>query len=409
MTENPIQLGPWTKGQDTFHSPRHSIFLPNDNGSRVVSAINVDWRSSGWPTVRSGLTERLVAADGLTVFSGLGLLLVQDGGTIYSINTTTWATTSLVTGLDDTTRVEFLVHGNRCLWSNGIVKGQIYSNDTVGPWGLNTPPVASLTAIGSSGFSVGKYLVAVTLIDAKGVEHSANKSASITLSSEQSIQVGLSSYDSNAVYGKIYISDTNGEELYYKSTHAVGAFPVTLTGISDSYESLRTQSLSPPLPSTCLFSYRGSVMVGVENVVFPSLGEFHHLFELDEAHVYFPDTVLSGIGLDNGFWVISANAAYWTTGQVPQEYNTTLVDTNRKYAKGSITLPGTLFPTLGTSSSLAIFMSENGPMVGLEDGSIFPLLPDQLRLDVEDKYTSFAYIRTTVDEEEVNQLVWCLS
>ena len=117
----PVQLGPWVAGQDTFHDPGHPVFQAGARGgARLVAASNVDVDDAGSYARRAGTTERVTAsAAGLSVFSGAGLLLMQDGGSILLVDPSDWSTSELVTGLTADAKIIWHEHAGQVFWTNG--------------------------------------------------------------------------------------------------------------------------------------------------------------------------------------------------------------------------------------------------------------------------------------------------
>lgn len=402
-------LGPWPFGENTVQPENNYMFQVADPATlfkdksipQLVDAINVDIDNDGKPKRRKGLTEIVSLTTGLQAVSANNMLFVQDGTAIKSINLTTNTASTIVSGLS-LNKVQFVHHTDKVYWTNGVDKGMIDENGVNYAWGLSVPPSPTLSAT-SGTMRAGRYLVACTLVDANGVEHAAPDSSVITLTDNQGITVNLSSYDSSAVYTKIYVTRPNGSQHYWVKTVAVGSLPTTVTNIDVSFEPLRTQHYSPPIPADCLFTYRGFLIMGIENGIFPSVGIYHHLYDIKEAQDYFPSNVVGGAGLDNGFWTATEQGIYWTTGDTPDKWDTTQVDT-REYAKGSIVLPGYLFPVLKQTDEVAFFVSEHGLMMGTGTGNLEPATIDRLHIDVKDKTASFAYRKCG----ELRQLLFTL-
>ena len=404
-----IPIGSFIEGMDSLHAEDDPRFAPvaGTNGysppRRCISAVNADLDDLGRPRWRSGTTQRVAATSGLGVFCGLGMAFFQDEGTIKRITDfDTWTTESTVTGLNSSAVIIFHVHNNRILWDNGIETGQIDSSGTASSWGLATAPTPTLgTDTGT--LAAGTYLVSSTFEDAAGVEHAAGPSAEITLSSIAAITFDLSSVDANAVNVKIYASKPNGEDLCWCKTVAVGSLPTTITDASVDDTLIPHQHISPPIPGDGIFSYGGLVIMFEGRYLRPSYGEAIHLFEIDQTEEDRPSDILAGGGLKDGFWTICEDGAFWTVGGLPEEWDTKRKD-SRKYAKGAMVLPGSLLPALKTTENVALFVSEDGLMVGMPDGSLIPWTDDKHRLDVEDKTASIVFFRNT----NFNQILFTL-
>jgi hypothetical protein len=414
VAKEPIKLidfGPWKLGQNTvqpqndavFQVPNPDSLFPQDTIPQVLKASNLVFDNDGVPTRRSGLTQIDTVTSGLNLFAGAGLLLGQDQGTIFSIDTITFATTNLVTGLDPNLKVFFYDYLDQIWWSNGTTQGRILSNGTATNWGCSVAPSPTLSTTTGT-LSAGRYMVACTFVDAYGIEHGAPKASVITMDGTKSIRVELSSVDTNASYINIYVTRPNGRELYFTKQVASTALPAVITDVSYSKEPLRTMGLSPPPAPDIIFSYRGFLMLGIDNFVFPSQGVNHHLFDLKTDLFGFETNLKAGAGLNNGFWVTTEKGAFWTNGDAPSEWELVKVD-NLKYAKGALVIPGYLLPAANTPDPVALFVNEYGLVAGLPAGNILPLTKDRLHMDVEDKEASI--VMNT--QNEYNQLMFSVN
>lgn len=385
----PKRISPWLGGIDNFHSANHSVFQVEGNKAiRLRAAENINIDNTGRAFRRLGLTSwNTISTAGLNVFSGAGMLLLQDGGSILRVTGINTAS-SLVTGLSSSARIHFHEHAGQIYWTNGVVTGRILSDGTAKNWGCSTAPAPTLgTTTGD--LRAGKYLVAATFLDSSGIEHSADQAAVITVDGTKDITVALSAVDSNAAYVRIYASRTNGQALFWCKTVAANALPTTITSVDVSEEPLRTQFFSPPIPGDGLFSYRGMMMIYADQYIFPSYGANTHLYEISDIIEARPGNVIGGVGLNTGFWTTTANGAFWTQGATPDEWQTWQRD-SRAYASGGTTVPGYFFPMLETSESVALFASEDGLMAGMPNGQLLPMTYERLRLDVDGKRADFS-------------------
>jgi len=403
-----VPIGQFIEGMDSLHAEDDQVFNPvaSQNGytapSRCVAAVNVDFDDAGRYPRRDGTTERVSATAGLSVFSALGLLLFQDQGTIKKITVADFSTTNLVTGLNASAKVVFHEHYGAIWWTNGIENGQITAAGAATNWGMTVPPSPTLgTAVGT--LPAGRYLVAVTLVDANGVESAADKSSAITLDGTEAITVDLTSSDPNAVTARVYATKANGKQLSYVGQSAVGSLPVTISDVAVSKEPIRTHIFSPPIPGDGMFSYQGMMITFSGQYLFPSFGPNVHLYELDKTAEGRPSDILAGAGLRGGFWTVCERGAFFTAGEVPGSWGTSQKD-NRKYAAGVLVLPGSKIPALKVMDNIALFVSENGLMVGFPDGTLLPLTDDKHRLDVEGKTASIVYC----EKDNFNQILWSL-
>lgn len=401
---DPVQIGPWPLGQDTFHEdPSHAVFQSGGEvPARLISASNVDLTDEGWAALRPGLVERVTATAGLNGFSGAGLMLLQDGGVIKKIDPSDWSESSLVTGLGGD-RVEFLEHAGQVWWTDGTTTGRITADGTAHNWGCSAAPAPTLGTTSGS-LRAARYFVAAYFVDTDGIEHAAGRAAGIVTTGSSAITATLSSVDANAVSVRFFVTRPNGKVLYFAKEVAVGSLPATINDTKVSEESIKNQFLSPPIAGDGLFSFRGQIIIFDGQFLYPSFGANCHLFEIADVVEGRPSNVLAGAGLSTGFWTVCERGSFWTVGDMPESWQTWKRD-DRRYAAGSLVLAGSQIPELQIDEPVALFISEDGLMAGIPDGRLIGLTQERMRLGVADKRASFAFLRS----DGISRIVFSLT
>ena len=400
---NPISLGPW-KGIDNTHQELYPDFQLGDRLKAVTELENFRLTDDGWLVVRNGLTSRVSMTGGKSIYShrSSGLLLFQDGTSLYSSDpNNSFALAALATGLSGE-KIEFCEVAGKVFWTDGTTHGIVNSSGTVQNWGMVVPPSPTLEAT-SGDLPAGRYRVSCALVDYNGVVSGAPAATTITLDGAQDITVDLASYDSNAVYVRVYASYTNTSELYYIGQVAIGALPVTITEINESNEICWMQFLQPPQTLSAisvldgLFSWRGFVFLFRGTRIARSFGNAHHLFMLgEENHIWkLPYSVLGGGGDDTGpCFVATTNGLFKYSPSNDGLFSREQLD-NRKYAKGSLILAASeLGPFTDIPGRVVIFASEDGLVFGLPDGSISVPKEGDISWDIEDKSASIIHLES---------------
>lgn len=409
MALNPVQIGPFPQGVDTYHEPTHQVFQPGRRGQfpRLRSAINVDLDEAGNVERRDGVTERVVSVAGKTVFSGAGLLLFQDEGNIKSVNTSTWVASNVVTGLSDSVTVQFHDLAGKVFYTNGTVNGIITAAGAGTNWGMTVPPQATLnTTVG--GLPEGRYRVACTLLDANGVMSGAPKAKVIDVDGAEDITVTISPIDSNATHVRIYASYANTPDMWMCKQVAVGALPATLsavlTGSENSSEPLRTQFLQGPISGfEGLASWGGMILSWKGKYVVRSQGNRHHLFDLRRGVWKQPYDVQAVSGIEDGpCYVALTKGMIRYSGQPGRENFQRKQLDGRKYAAGAKTVWGDELNGLdGVAGRVALFASENGLAIGLPNGNVVHPMKDLVSWDVSGMTATFAFRK----KGNLNQIV----
>jgi hypothetical protein len=406
-----FSVGPWKLGQNSvaqenaavFQLPKPDALFPQEGIPQLTAAINVDIDNDGRISRRAGTSQFVSGSSGLSGFSTPDYLLYQDGTSLYKVNESTGDTTLLTSSLTGT-KLEYHWLAGQTFMTDGTITARIDADGNYTNWGCSSAPTPSLSAVGGGSLRAGRYMVACTFVDGNGIEHSTSKAAVITITENQNISVTLSSVDSNASTIKVYITETNGTDLFYTTSVNANALPATVSNSEYSNEPLRTMEFYPPIPSDGLFDYNGMIMLFTDNYIFPSFGANHHLFEIGTTIEARPTNIKGGAGLRGGFWSVTEEGAYWTTGDIPENWDTEQRD-NREYAKGSLIIPGYLIPIAETSEPCSLFVSEDGLMVGTSDGTLKPMTKDRLKLSVTDKTASIIYR----ENNDLNQVMFTLN
>lgn len=383
MQLDPISLGPWLEGQDTFHSDlTHNVFQPQEGGGVRLSILtNMDLDDEGSARLRAGLTDRVTTTAALNTFSGAGLLLLQDQGVIKSVNTGDWSTSDIVTGLNASARVDFHEHDNQVWWTNGITNGRILADESAEGWGSAVPPSPTLGTTAGD-LPAGLYQVAATYLDGAGVESGAGKAASVVLNGTTDITATLTP-DANAVSVRFYATsaDVKGESgLFWVKTVAVGSLPTTIDDVTISRYALKTQNMRGPVAGDGVFSYKDILGTWKDNWIYPSSGLSPHLFRLGHDIVKMPHNIQAVAGTEQGIFVATVKGLHYLAGDTLRTMSRVRKDSHG-YAKGYALIPGDKLPQLKAGNTpVAFFVNEFGLVAGLPGGNVVQIPQDQLRI-----------------------------
>lgn len=400
-------ISTWDGGIDKISAIDSKPFqLPNpdspfeDRSKQFLrSALNVTLDNSSKPMMRPGLASLGSTTSCTAVHCTHDYTYFQDG---LALNRRSSAgVVTLVATLSSAEAVKFFDYTDGLYYYSSTDLGRIIEGVATN-WGCSVCPSPTLgTTTGT--LKAGTYQVAVTFIDANGIEHAADESSSVVLTGPGGITVNLPSLDANATHVNVYATKGNNIGLFYVATVAVGSLPYTIASVSVEEYLLETQFLSPPEDIDALFAYNGAMMSCTGAYIYPSLGANHHVFDKKLAVEARPSNIVGGSGLKGGFWTACEHGAFWTSGDDPVDWDTTQVDDFR-YAKGSLVIPGYLLGFVKSQRSVALFVSEHGLMVGSDNGSMEAVNHHKIHLDVEGKTAHFAYDR----DNESNQIIFFL-
>jgi hypothetical protein len=252
-------------------------------------------------------------------------------------------------------------------WSDGVTLGRIAPDGTARPGTLPETAAPTVT-ITTGSLPQGDYLVAVTWVDAYGMESACGALTQVTLNATGGLQVAVGAVPADAAVVRLYCSQANGQQARLIGDYAPGAWPVTITTTPTSKAVLRTAGVSPLPAGAGLTSRGGFLLTWIDNVLFHSYGDFTALCDPSQHLHQFPGTILGAVGVEQGVWVATSNGLYWLAGKdLTQAGVSHRLDT-RTYASGGALLPPEM-SGLETGWPVAMFASDEGPVFGTADGA----------------------------------------
>ena len=346
-----------------------------DSPPALTRAVNVDLDRNGWLRRRRGRTIWKDLTNGHSLTSINRRLLLVDAGVLYEV-------------LDDGTMVSLASGIGNSYLSYVAVGDQIFyiSEETAGIvgglWGLDLPAPPFLTSIAGN-LSPGEYMVAIT-VEANGLESGARLPTKITLATQGGIQASLSNIDPQAEYVNVYCSEPDGRDLYWVDRLPIAA-TVNITSVQRSTDPLRTFNYYPPPKGQFIAVHRGYMLIASGSVLYWSQPLDYHHFRIQSDLQLLPSRIVMLITLDTGFFIATESSTYWITGDIPDLWTITTVDSGRVIEGSAIRLPAHKFPTLNDKQvirgEVAVWMSNDGFVVGLPDGTTKHITDSRLAID----------------------------
>lgn len=244
-------------------------------------AQNVDIDNSGSIARRDGRSKLSAGAKHSLWADDSGSIgLFVAGNTLYQLNPDL-SYAALLNGLTPDVTMRYLRVLDRVYFTNGHESGVI-EHGAVRSWGLHVPPLPAVTlTVGS--MPAGSYQYTLTYMRNDGQESGAAISGRIDLANDGGgLQFNFPVSDDSSVSAKnLYLSNTNGEILYW-------AMQVPNTQTSALYANdtselvlpIITQFLSAPPHGSLLGYYRGHLYVAVGDTLFPSEEFAYEQFDL---------------------------------------------------------------------------------------------------------------------------------
>jgi hypothetical protein len=415
-----VVIGPWPLGEDNVHVATDDVFQQSKRKptQRLRRATDVDLRTAGDPVTRPGLTHVLGVANILELCSAYGLLVAHIDSDICLVDLTNKTYESIYSGVSTLSPVKFHAAAGQIWWTDGSVTGRILPDTTVLNWGAPVPQPPWVTPI-VGGMCPGKYQVAVSYVDAAGVEHVVSDSTDVVLggancndpapAAGRGFRIDIPPGPwAGAAAMRLYISEANGSEPQYVMELSPSDFPINVVNGGQtpwSDQLARTQGLSPPPAGDGIASYAGYMMVWVGNGLFPSYGANHHVFNLATDALMFPSDIRAVAGLDDGMWVATKHGLFWVSGSgAPSEW-VIRQRCFRPYAAGSIIVPGDDFQDLKEHRQVAVFVCNDGVVVGLPNGEVVYMTKEHYHFSFTTERVRFARRR----QRGMRQLLFCFS
>lgn len=243
-----LRIGPFPGG---MNNRAKDGALPDGTARNIV---NADIDAQGKAKRRQGITK---VSGGMSCHSGFscpaGSFFVDQGSLLKFTPT---GTMHLISGIQGEVAYLWL---NSTLYLTDGVKNWMVEDGVAKQWGMDVPAAPILGTTGGS-LPPGRYLAAVSYVDADGLESGASRVVDIQLSATRGIVFqGLSGKPT-----RLYLSTANGTEMYLAGETAGGHFPVT----GNWYEGGNTLDLlqvSPPPPGRMLAAYAGRIYIADAN------------------------------------------------------------------------------------------------------------------------------------------------
>lgn len=330
--------------------------------------------------------ERIDGADGVLALHAAPCgLLLQRAGSLWRLGDDA----PLVAEVSASVPIQFQSHQGLVYWSDDSHRGRITSAGLNLPWALPAAPTPAITLVAASagaGFPPGRYLVSTTWIDPVGAESGCAPSAAVELAtSGQALQLDPGPAPAEADAVRVYVSLPNDPQpaLLFDWPLADGLpIPIAQPLASDDPRAeivLRTQGLTA-LPSGAGMTTRGGyLLTWAGDLLWYSVGAWSHLCDQATNLFQMPAPILGAVGLDGGVWVTTTAGVVWIAGADLAQASVALLNDGRHYASGGVRVSAELALGVQTGRDVALFVSDEGLVVGTADGQLLaPLRAEQL-------------------------------
>jgi hypothetical protein len=235
-----------------------------------VDAVDVTFDDVGSVSSRAGAVPLVSEVEGAALTAFSGSLIAAIAGNLEAINPRTAARSTLVSGIGRGA-VAFAASPQWLYWSTSQRNGRISTTGASYPIAPEPPPVLSVETLESGQLASGSYRVAVSGIDASGVEGGIGYNGRVSLSlTTKGLVIQLAAGSTTGISPVVYLSAPDGTELYRHGVFQPGTTRIQIQAatatspcdVEDRY----------PIPVAQCMAYRNGVLFVAEgNVVRYSL------------------------------------------------------------------------------------------------------------------------------------------
>ena len=370
------QLGPWPLGINNVDAETNRVFAVPGRGdppAQLRNAVNVDIDREGWPRRRTGRTKRLDLVDGHSGISVGGMQLHVSSGNLMQVMPD--GTQAVLVPDVGNSKLHAVEAAGQVWWTNGEKTGRI-EQGVPKPWGVSLPPPPTLS-IAEGSMAPGIYMVAITTEDDDGLESGAHAAVAIELAVAGAIR--LSGLPTDQTWINIYASGCNGRDLFWvRRIPAQAEF--VLAQVDLSTDLLENIGLYPPPPGQALGLFVGRLLIASGSALYWSQPVDYHHFRLSTDVQMFPERIDLLAILPVGFYVRSGTETIWVQGDDPETWSRSEVD-NRPGAEGVMYVPGRKLPDIKEDGLVPVWVTADGPAVGLPGGRIVHMTDGRVAMD----------------------------
>ena len=357
------RVSPWSKGIN------HRANLADLPKNSLREAVNVTLDNQGIPRRRAGYTRRL-AGNVHSPWANSNILLSVVDGDLVSIDTETWATTTLRALVGDEP-LSYAQVSNLLYYTSPDVCGRIDLATTThyADFGPTNPEAQPTLSTINGSLPAGIYQIAITNVSRLGEESGTDLAVTIELFSTGGIRLtNLPQGDADKL--RIYCSQPSAtsQELYRQAEVNMGITEFDITTLKRGRE-LTTQFLEPLPKGSMLRYFRGRLYVVENSVIYYSQPIHYGLHAPDDDYLPpFPTDVGMVEPVEDGLYV-GAGGTWFLQGTGPADFVQRYLSEESPIPGTGLSLPAELIdPRL--SGLAACWTSPSGLVFALPSGEL---------------------------------------
>lgn len=260
--------------------------------NELAQATNVDLDDSGGVRTRAGFTSVLSGVCHSLWAKNNICLFVQNGQLMQLLQDLT-AVPLGITGLEPANPVSYALLGETVYFTNGTITGA-FQNGVARSWGLAVPPLPAANLIDGS-MPPGTYGFVATYLRNDGQESGAGNIQTIVAPAGQTYGIQWSVQqpaDPTVAFIRIYLTVTNGDELYLAAEIPVGTKTATYTGdTSDLTVPIWTLVMGPPPAGQQVAEFNGRLLIAQGQILWYTDPFSPELIRPDQNFLWFESDI----------------------------------------------------------------------------------------------------------------------
>jgi len=356
-----VRLPPFTVGIDTRSS---ETALPP---GAVRDALNVDFdrdghamRRPGAVPVESGAFHSLWQGKHRAFCVHDGELCAVDGGGVTPIFP-----------LPSSAPLSYCDLNDRTIVSNPSWIGEVLPDLSVRPLGVPEGALTRVTAVSFGGLPAGRYAVAASYV--RGAEEGALSPVQFVHVEEGGgIEVELPSPGEPVDAVRLYRSWADGEALY-RADDLPAALTSFAMGAGMLGRAADTQHLRRTPAGSIVRAWHGRLLIGRNRTMYFTEPLRYGLYSARGGFVQEPSTITMIAPVEGGVFVGTRLGVSFYRGASPSEWTRVRLGASPPVQGTDALMPSSVLSSrfeVGDSSDLAIWLSSEGFVIGLPDGSL---------------------------------------
>ena len=309
QTDITVRYGPWPKGMNN-RQPDYA--LPEGT---LRNLVNIDVDNAGHLHRREGYTRVVSAANCRGGYScPLGTFFIQ-GADLCQLNDDDTVTVLFSGVYGPTPAYEFF--NDTLYFSDGLITKKITAGG-VQEWGLPVP--ATPTVYVTAGLMpAGDYLVAITTVDADGVESGASDLSVVSILPGSTGSLVVEGMPVGRTK-RVYASTPNGATLFLVAELAANVFTYTITTAElGNGAPLVTQQMCAPPAGQIIREHNGRLYIAADNVLWVTEPYAPDWVNLSTGFILQEDYITVVEPVDAGVWLVS-DQTYFFQGSGPEDF-----------------------------------------------------------------------------------------